>query len=289
MKRALTMMIKHLRRAPFQALAAISVLSVTLFLVSVFTLVTVGSEQIIRYFETRPQVTAFFKDGTSPEVISGLKASVDQISGVTQTRYLSKQDALALYQDQNKNDPLLLEMVTADILPASLEVNANNPEVLSTVASLMQQHEGVEEVVYQKSIIENLVIWTRAIRIGGLGLVGFLLVSSVYTTMIMISMKIASRKGEIEIMQLLGASTGQILAPFLLEGILYGAFGGLVGWGLGYISLLYTTPFILTFVGSIPLLPAPAWLMFSLLGVLILAGTIVGLTASTLASRRFLK
>lgn len=287
--RILATTVKHIRRAPFQALAAISVLSITFFLISVFSLVTAGSEQVIRYFETRPQVTAFFKDEASPEAISGLEASIDQISGVTSTRYLSKADALALYREQNKNDPLLLEMVTADILPASLEVNASNPDVLSRVAELMKQQDIIEEVVYQKTIIDNLVSWTKAIRYAGLGLISFLLTSSIFTVMIIISMKIATKRTEIEVMRLLGASMGQVLAPFLMEGLFYGALGSFVGWGLAYVALLYSTPFILTFLGSIPLLPVPLWFMGAVLGIQLAVGVIVGLISATVAARRFLR
>ena len=56
-----------------------------------------------------------------------LKQQLEQQSQVASVIYISKTDALKLYQDQNKNDPLLLEMVTADILPPSLEIAARNP------------------------------------------------------------------------------------------------------------------------------------------------------------------
>jgi cell division transport system permease protein len=279
----------YLRRSPYQAIAAGLVLTITFFLISVFLLVTAGSAKVIHFFETRPQVTAFLKDETGTEEISQLKNRMENLSGVKSTVFISKQDALNIYREQNKNDPLLLEMVTADILPASLEVTAADPLALSHIASVLKQSPTVEDVVYQQDVIDRLLGWTGSIRIAGSVLVTLLLMSSMTTVFVIVSMKITGRRSEIEIMRLLGASRGQVVAPFLLEGIFYGFIGGLIGWGAAYTALLYSTPLILRFFGSIPLLPVPFIFMLALLAGEISLGILVGLISSLFASRRFLK
>ncbi len=289
MNRSLRTAGKYLRRSPYQAIAAGVVLTITFFLISVFLLVTAGSAKVIRFFETRPQVTAFLKDETRAEEISQLKNQMENLSGVKSVNFISKQDALNIYREQNKNDPLLLEMVTADILPASLEVTAADPQALSHIAAVLKQNSAVEDVVHQQDVIDRLLGWTRSIRIAGGVLVGLLLISSMTTVFVIVSMKITGRRGEIEIMRLLGASRGQVVAPFLLEGIFYGAVGSVIGWGTAYTALLYSTPLILKFFGSIPLLPVPFVFMLTLLGAEILLGSLVGLISSLFASRRFLK
>jgi len=289
MSRALRTTGKYLRRSPYQAIAASIVLTITFFLISVFLLVTAGSAKIIHFFETRPQVTAFLKDETQEEEVSKIKNQMENLSGVKSVNFISKQEALNIYREQNKNDPLLLEMVTADILPASLEVTAADPLALSQIASVLKQNSLVEDVVYQQDVIDRLLSWTRSVRIAGSILVGLLLISSMTTVFVIISMKITGRRGEIEIMRLLGASRGQVVAPFLLEGIFYGVIGSFIGWGTAYTTLLYSTPLILKFFGSIPLLPVPFVFMITLLGSELLLGPLVGLISSLFASRRFLK
>ncbi len=289
MNRSLRTAGKYLRRSPYQAIAAGVVLTITFFLISVFLLVTAGSAKVIRFFETRPQVTAFLKDETQEPEISQLKNQMENLSGVKSVNFISKQDALNIYRQQNKNDPLLLEMVTADILPASIEVAAADPLALTRIASVLKQNPLVEDVVYQQDVIDRLLNWTRSIRVAGGILVSLLLISSMTTVFIIVSMKITGRRSEIEIMRLLGASRGQVVAPFLLEGIFYGAVGSLIGWGAAYTALLYSTPLILRFFGSIPLLPVPFVFMLTLLGGEILLGSLVGLISSLFASRRFLK
>jgi cell division transport system permease protein len=131
--------LKHIRRSPYQSFAAIFMTSITFYIVSVFALVVIGAHSMLAFFESRPQVTAFFKDDTTSTQVDALKSSINQTVAVEAMQYLSKEDALAIYRNQNTDNPLLLEMVTADILPASLEVSAKNVDDLESVASLMQK------------------------------------------------------------------------------------------------------------------------------------------------------
>ena len=280
---------KHIRRSPYQALAAIAVLTLTFFIASVFTLATLGSNQILKFFETRPQVTAFFDDSATLEDIDNLKTDLESQEFVSSVKFVSREEALAIYREQNKEDPLLLEMVTSEILPSSLEVSGISIDMLPHIAEIMTGQPGVEEVVYQRDVIEALRSWTRAIRIVGLTLVGFLALTSVLIIMIIVGMKIASRRHEIEVLHLIGATSWYIKNPFVIEGALYGAVGSVLAWGISYIALLYATPFLTSFLGEIPLLPVPIEIMLALLGAEIVSGAIIGGLGSLIAVRRFLR
>src|SRR5437016_5931427 len=102
---------KHIRRNPYQALAAICIMTLTFLAISVFAFIVFGSSVVIQYFESRPQVTAFFKDEAQQSDIDSLKQSIQQTGTVAKMHYISKQEALQRYKDQNKKDPLLLELV----------------------------------------------------------------------------------------------------------------------------------------------------------------------------------
>src|SRR3989344_6715269 len=106
----------HIRRAPYQALAAILVMVLTNFAATTFVLATFASQTALRWFETRPQVTAFFEDETTSDQVDMLRAKLAQTGKVKETKFISQEQALVVYREQNKNDPLLLEMVTANIL-----------------------------------------------------------------------------------------------------------------------------------------------------------------------------
>ncbi|MBI5356294.1 hypothetical protein HZB78_01640 [Candidatus Collierbacteria bacterium] len=289
MKRQLKVTSKHILRSPFQSLAAILVLTLTFFLSSSFILILAGSYSVAQYFSTRPQVIAFLKDSADETKISELKTSIQKLSGVSEVIFTSKNEALDKYRKQNEKDPLLLEMVTSDILPASLEVRSSDSEVLPNIAEILKNQDIVEEVSFHKDIVENLNKWSRAIKISGIILISSLIISSLCMVFIVIGMKIANRKAEIEIVRLLGGSGWQVISSFVYEGIIYGIIGGIIGWLLSWLTLLYTTPLILDFFGTIPVLPAPAWFLLGLLGAQILTGIFIGFFASLLAAKRFLR
>ena len=280
---------KHTRRSPYQSLAAVLIMFLTFFIATIFTLAAGGSQIVLRYFESRPQVTAFFKDEISTQQIDMLKAKLGQTEKVEETKFISKEEALAIYREQNKDEPLLLEMVTANILPASLEVSIKNITDIDQVAGIMKNDSIVEEVVFQEDVVEALYRWTGSIRKIGIGLISVLSFVSFLIILVIIGMKITIRKSEIEILQLIGASNAYIRAPFVLEGIIYGVSGAVVAWGLSYILLLYATPFIIKFLVGIPVLPVPYYFMLIVLGIEMLAGLIIGSLGSFIAVRRYLK
>ena len=289
MKKHLKTTWQHMRRSPYQALAAVAIMMLTFLAVSVFTFLILGSSQIINYFESKPQVTAFFHDDAKQSDIDSLVQQLKGSGKVATVKFVSKADALKIYQQQNKSDPLLLDLVTADILPASLEISTYNIEDLPVVSDSLTKNPIVQEVVFQKDIVSTLTTWTNAIRILGVILIIVLAGVSIFIMATIIGIKISQKREEIEVMQLIGATKWYISWPFIFEGIFYGLIGTAVGWFISSIALLWATPFLEEFLRGIPVLPVP-WYIFGLLlvGEWILA-IILGSFASMLAVRRYIK
>ena len=279
----------YIRRSPYQALAATLIMFLTFFLATVFVLTAGGFQGILRYFETRPQVTAFFKDNTTMDQVDVLEAKLAQTGKVKESKYISKEEALAIYKEQNKNDPLLLEMVTANILPASLEVSTKDISYLPEVAQILKSEPTVEEVIFQEDVVKALHTWTSTLRKIGVGLIGALGLVSLLIILVIVGMKITLRREEIEILQLLGATPWYIRTPFIFEGMFYGMIGAFLAWGICWLLLLYITPFLVKFLSGIPILPVPILFMLSLLGIELLAGIVIGSLGSLLAVKRYLK
>ncbi len=289
---------KHMRRSPYQAMAAVLTMFLTLLLVGLFFLASAASYFILQYFEGKPQITVYFQDKTTEDSIKNLQNDLTATGKTASITYISKDEALSIYREQNKNDPLLLEMVTADILPASLEVSATDPNFLADLEVIIKDAEGVEEVVYQRDVVETLIAWTNAIRWVGGSLAGLLAVDSILIVTTIIGMKIALKKQEVEILNLVGASPWYIRAPFVLEGGLYGLFGAFIASLIIAGLTLWLYPFLLTFLGVIPaigvILGAPsstAFLVaaFGFFGGLGVIGFLLGSVGSLVAVGRYLK
>jgi cell division transport system permease protein len=281
--------IQHFTRNMSHSVAAVVVMSLTLLLITIFVLMILGLNVVLDHFEAKPQVTAFFKDEATEAQIMVIKERLMQTGEVSDVTYVSKEDALARYKEQNKDEPILLEMVTAKILPASLEISATDIVYLGHLATMLEEEGLVEDVFYQQDVVETLQGWTNTIRLGGILVVGVFIGISVLIVIITISSNIASRKEEIEIMRLVGATASYIRWPFILEGILYGLVSGAFALGIIYLGLPHLMPRISDFMAGIPLFPVPKVIFLQILGGDCLLGMFMGVMGSTIAIYRGLK
>lgn len=292
--------LKNIRRSPYQALSAIFIVSITLFIVGMFGIVTAASQVILNTFETKPQIIAYLKDGHTTEQVGGLLSSLNTTTGVKKVVYISKNDALELYKKSVGNDPVLLGtvtdwgIVTADILPASIEITAANPNSFKNIAATLEKSDiisvtpaGKKEIDYPQDVIAELTKWTNAIRIGGLVLVIALIFVSILTIMTIISMKISSRRFEISTFKLIGAKNLYIIKPYVQESVIYGLSGAFLGWLGCFVTILYSTPFLAPRIGSIISFPVPYTFILILLGGLLVFGLLISFIGSLFAASRF--
>ena len=283
--------LKHIRRTPYQALVAVCIMSLTFLAISVFAFIVFGSSVVIQYFESKPQVTAFFKDEAKQEEIDSLKQALSQTGKVSKIRFVSKKEALKIYKQQNKEDPLLLDLVTEDILPASLEISTTNIEDMGAVSDMLKNSPSVSEVIYQKDVVATLTKWTNAIRIIGITLITILALVSIFIMMTVIGFKVSQKREEIEIMKLLSATNWYIRWPFILEGVFYGVIGTIIGWGSAMLGLIYAPETVKLFLSSLNISFESISIVFflQLLAGELFIAIIIGMIASSVAVLRYLK
>ncbi len=290
MKHQLSVTWQHMRRSPYQAAAAIMIMTLTGFVGLVFLLLSLGSQTLLTYLEQKPQVIAFFNDTVSGEdQVADTVTSLQNTGKTASIQFVSKEKALEIYKDRNKSDPLLLELVTANTLPASLEVSARNVADLPELYEILKSAPNVEDISYQKDVVNTLIGVLDKIRKGGLALISFLVLTSLFTILTIVGMKIALRKEEIEVERLVGASNGYIRLPFLLEGFFYGFFGAVISWSILYCFIFLLTPYLLPYFAGVALLPVPPVFMLEVLAGAVVCGGLVGVTGSFLAVWRYLK
>ncbi len=280
---------RYIRRSPYQALSATLIMTLTFFAISIFAVLTVLSVNLINYFETRPQLTVFFKDTVEIAQIDSMKAQLEATGKTSDVKYISKEQALEIYKNINKDEPELIELVTADILPASLEVQARNPEDLKSLAKVVSGSEQVDRIVFQEEIVDTLISWTHAFQAIGIGVIAILITVSIFVIVTIIGIKITARKQDIETMRLIGASNWFIRVPFLIEGFIYGVMGAMIGWLLSYGILLYTTPILESFLKGVPIFPVPPLTIVQILGIELVVALGLGVFASYIAVLRYLK
>lgn len=246
--------LRHIRRSPYQTLSAILIMVITFFMVSVFILIAFVSSGILKHFETQPQISAFYPNETPEEEILAVKKQLEMTNLTKEVKYISSKDAVEIYKKDTAIDNIdpNLDLISEKVLPPSLEITAWNLNDLRTLKSMVEKKEGVK-VVYIEEIVNKLASWLSGLRSGGLVLLILLGIESILVVWTIIGMRISQRKHEIEIMRLLGATAWYIRSPFILEGILYGVIGSMLGVLITAGLMQSVLPGITAFLNGIPM------------------------------------
>jgi len=266
----------------------VSTVAVCLLVLAVVVLLALNLERTAQVVEAQIEIKLYLEPNLSPAQVKNLQETLSRVPGVRETRYVSRAQALADLGQQLGDQAGLLEAV-ADMnpLPDSIDVPVD-PQRLVAVADAAKQLPGVEKVIDKRQVITRLLDVTRAVRFLGLGLALLLAGVTVVIVSNTIRLAVFSRRNEVRIMKLVGATDRFIRGPFMVEGILMSLVGAcaaaaVVWWG--YTWLLGAVGRSLPFL---PLLDAQP-LLAGLAGGLALMGVILGAVGSGISLRRFLQ
>lgn len=290
-----------IRRTPYQSFTAFLVLFFTLFLSTVLFVSLSFLYGILGFIETRPQVTVYFQTKTPEEDIFKIRDELADSDKVLSIKYISKNDAFKIYKDLNKDNPLLLEMVSADILPSSLEIYAKKPVFLPEIAEFLKKQSGVDEVQFQKDIVDRLITLTTILRKSAILFFLFLLMMTIVVLTTTTLFKIALKKDEIELLKLIGASNFYIIKPYLAEGLFLGICASFLSCLIIFGFIMYLSPFISSYFSGISNLvlnldfiqitvwPINTLFLFIAFSLSTLFGVIIAFIANIFATQKYLR
>jgi len=283
-----------IKREKFLSLSTLIIMTITFTVLGFFLSLIVFSQTAVKYLENQAQITIFFKDDFSEKNILSLKEKYEKDKTISNVNYVSKEQALKIFTDLNKNEPILLESISANILPASLEIRAKRLSSLSALAVKFEKQDGVEEVRYFKDVIENFRFWSNLYHLIGLGLVLIFATISFSVVIALIRMTINSKGEELEILKLVGATDVYVKRPFIFQAVFFGLVSSIL-------SFIISVVWILSLVGSkffgdiktvfiLPVVEVNIFVYLIILGViLVLSGALLGYFGSLTAVKKYLK
>lgn len=283
----------NVRRAPFQAMAAISVLAITFFVSTLIAVSVFSSNQLLRYFETRPQVIAFLTEDATKEQIDELMGRLSGDPRIANLNFISKEDALNIYKEATSDNPILGELVSPSIFPASIEFSPRELDHAQELISMMDEELIVDEIGFTASVggssavsdvIDRLKTVSQYIRMAGIVSISVLAVTSFLVLVVVIGMRISMKKDEIDALSLIGATPSFIRIPLVLEAIYYALIGAFVGWLVASVLVMYASPSVFSYFGDVPVLPRETKDFFGLLGVVLLGELLIGIFIAILGS-----
>jgi len=290
-----------LRRNASMVISVILVTFVSLTFVGAASLLQLQIGQMKTYWYDKAQVAVYVCSSVSPgtacpqgEASEEVKKAIEaRLASATLTPYIEKfyfenhDAAYAKFQEQFKGNSVA-KFVTADQLNETFWVKLKNPNESKIITESFNGVTGVEEVRDQRSYLDQIFSILNSASLAAVGVASLMLISAVLLISTTIRLSAFSRRREIGIMRLVGASNFYIQLPFILEGVVAATIGSLLAGGavLGIVQffvqgfLAKQLPFTSFVSLADGLLVVPA---------LIAAGIILAVIASGLAIRRYLK
>ena len=223
---------RGLRGSPVTTAVAVITISVSLVLVGAFQLLLRNMEELLDDFGDDLQVTAYLEDGVEPMEQRQLEALLLTVEGVEGVRAVSKAEALERFRAGVGSGAALLEGLDDNPLPASLEIQLvperRSPEGMAVVVESISGLPGIAELASGQDWIEGYLRALAVIRGIGLGLGVLLSLATLLIVTNTIRLAVYARRDELSILWLVGGSRSFMNTPFLIEGVLQGAVGGVL-------------------------------------------------------------
>jgi len=280
------------------SVASITVMVLTLLTLSIFFILNIVLNTGIKTIQDKIDISAYLNDGIKQSVVIDLQNDLAGMSEIKSIKYISKDDALAAFKLQNKDNQKLLDSLNGidNSLPASLEIKVYDPNKLDQITTTLESNKykaSVMKISYKenKEIIDKLFRATNLTKqIGIIITAAFTLVSLIiiFNT---VRIAIFSRMEEIEIMKLVGATPGFIKGPFIIEGTLYGIIATVISMLVLSSVLYFVTPAIASYIGGVGD-NISNFLRDNIVQVLLIqlgVGITIGVFSSWLAIRKHLK
>ena len=282
----------NLKQNLLVTLLTIGTITLAFLILSLALLIYVNLERVTENWSDRVQVTAYFENSLSTSDLAVLTSKIRALEGTADLHYVSQEEALQKFYARLKGQEALLDGVSPDVLPASLEIQLKKAHRDSSSISLyverLKQIPLINEVQYGEEWVKRFSHFMDLIRFAGILVAGFIVLAVVFIVANTIKLTIYARKDELELMGLVGATRLFIKIPFLIEGVVQGVVGATLAilFLLGvYLAFLQNADFFFSFNTM------EAGLLFlplSYLGALVLAGAALGFLGSLTSLKRFI-
>lgn len=228
--------IRTVQRNKVMFMLSVGVTTISLFLLSLFGLISINLFDFVDYLEGKVAILAFVnKDANIEKTI----ANISRISGVSDVLYISKEEAFHEIQQELGSDARILETFDENPFPPSLlisiEKGYKKGSKLKQIAQKISYFGEVDDVVYGGEEVEKLTKITSTLFLFDILLLAVIFMAILFVIFQTIKITINARWQEIEIMRLVGATEFFIKTPFYFEGLIQGALGGIFSFIFVYI------------------------------------------------------
>ncbi len=272
---------------------SIGTIAISFFLFAAFLLLPLNFASLLEAWEKKVQIILYLKDGVGEQRIIQLTGELRKEEGVREVRYISQRAAKESFERDLAGYGGMLKGVKEEIFPASFEIQMDErfrtPERIRALAARLGTIQEADEVQYGGVWLERFSLFLYTLRWGAWILGGVLVVIVISVTANTVRLTLYNKKGEIEILKLVGATDAFVKLPFYFEGGLQGALGA--GSSILLLLVLFhffsrkVAPYVSLYFGELSLRFLPPVMIAWILGIGVAAGLLGGLLSLRKAAR----
>jgi cell division transport system permease protein len=236
------------KKAKMSGIITLFTITVSLLLLGIFILVLTNFNDVVQNIRDRIEIEAFIQDKLPQAKKDSLYKHIINIYGIRTAKFISKDEAAKIFSDEFGED--INKVLDFNPLPESFRIalidDVKNSEDIQKITQEMKAIEGIDDVMYRKTLLELLD--RRARIFSEISFVIGIIISliSIFLISNTIRLIIHSKQKIIETMKLVGANSFYIKVPFILEGLLHGFIAGIIA----SLILFSIIDFILPIIGE---------------------------------------
>lgn len=274
------------------SLASISCISITLVIIALALLISLNVNNFTRLIKKDVTIVVFINQKVNEEKLAVIKAKLEQISNIENIEYKTREQLKnEMMATSNELEAIMNEYgVSENPLKDTFQITVKEIEKIDETASIIKSIEGVDSINYGESWVNKLVSAFKILEKGTIVAVILLVLVNVFLIINTIKLTIFSRKREISIMRVVGASNLSIKMPFVIEGMILGGLGAVIPILLiiyGY--FVFYNHFEGQLFSPIIKLVSPTPFIYGISLAILAIGIVVGMIGSSRAVRKYLK
>jgi len=285
---------RSISRNAIPSFAAMASVLVTVLVLGVFIPVVQATTGAANEVRGRVLVDVYLKKEATKDDVARVQTLLGHTDHVGKVQYVSKAQA---YAQEKKRNPEAYELLGTNPLPDTFRVTPDKPDNIVALRNALAPtgaaggrvpiDGAIDQVKNRKDETTKILTATRVVKLAMGGLAALLIIASILLISNTIRLSLFSRRREVEVMKLVGATDSFIRWPFVIEGIVLGALGGIVAvllLGIGKVA------FLDPLASDFALIAAPQTIGFALLAIVLLVASVgVSAIGSSLSLRKFLR
>lgn len=267
-----------------------AVITTTIMLITLATFLAINNtlNQMVSALGRKSNLIAYVRDDARPSDVIKIIQDLQGRSGVAEVVFVTKEDALLIFQERFTNQVDVIDILQTNPLPASVELRMESPTILPSLADeLRGLSDTFETVVVPLDVVERLIAVSNVSRVAGTIMVIALTGVTLFVIVNTIRVAVYARRQEIEIMKLVGATDWFIRGPFVIEGAVIGVLGATVAAIVLLVLYAQVGPSITQIISFLPIATNVEYVR-NLALFTVLVGLVVGSIGSYFSVRRYL-